>query len=404
MHLTPRRVLLAVLIVTAQLVGQRSQDLEDLDREIEARQGELESIRNDIDLLNQRIAEQEQEERDALTALRDLEERISLTDRLRTSLESEAGQLTERINLTQQSIIENEARIDTMKQELAARLVHVYKQKRASLLELILTSENLNEAAYRIIYLRTAVDSNRDLINRILQDVEELHNQQQQLAEDRNRIRESLREKETEDSLLAEIRVERQNQIRSIVTNRQYDERRLLEKEQAAVNLERIIANLEFDREQRAAELEEMRRQRDLASVANIEAYKGRLPWPSSGSVVTSFGQQRNPQLNTITEYPGIDIRTLPDAEVRAVLDGLVTTITYQRGFGTTVIIDHGLGLYTVYALLEDIAVYEGQYVDQGQVIARVGASDGLEDFRLHFEVYVNQQNMDPMDWLVSRY
>lgn len=403
MHLTIRRVLLAVVVVTTQLVGQASQELEELDMQIEARQGELESIRNEIRLLNQRITEQEQEERDALTALRNLEERISLADRLRTSLESEAGQLTERINLTQQRITESEAEIDTMKNRLAARFVHVYKQKRASLLELILTSENWNQAAYRAMYLRAAADSDRDLINRILVEIEELHDQQQQLAEDRNRIRESIREKETEDSLLAEIKIERQNQIQSIKQDRQYYERLLLEKEQAAVDLERIITNLEYNRDRRAAELEEIRRERDLASVANIEAYKGKLPWPSRGSVVTSFGQQRNPQLNTVTENPGIDIRTTPDAEVRAVLDGLVTTITYLRGYGTIIIIDHGLGLYTVYALFGDVLVSEGQYVDQEHVIARVGSSNSLEDFRLHFEVWVNQEKMDPMLWLTSR-
>ena len=88
---------------------------------------------------------------------------------------------------------------------------------------------------------------------------------------------------------------------------------------------------------------------------------------------------------------------------MRSVLDGLVTTITFLRGWGTTVIIDHGLGLYTVYAFLEDVAVYEGQYIDQGQVIARVGSSNGLEDFRLHFEVWANQEKMDPIRWLVSR-
>ncbi len=145
-----------------------------------------------------------------------------------------------------------------------------------------------------------------------------------------------------------------------------------------------------------------MRRKRDLAVAPDITYYKGKLPWPASGRVVTRFGRQRNPLLNTITENPGIDIRTRPDAAVKAILDGLVTTITYLRGYGTTVIIDHGKGMYTVYALVEEVEVAEGQYVDQGQVIARVGGKGSLSDSRLHFELWVNQQKMNPTAWLVQ--
>jgi len=201
---------------------------------------------------------------------------------------------------------------------------------------------------------------------------------------------------------LKKNKVERQAQVEKIKQDRRNNERLLLQKKQAAVDLQRIIASLEFDREKRAKELAEMRRKRDLAVVPDIGYYKGKLPWPTSGRVIARFGQQRNPRLNTVTENPGIDIRTPPDAVVMSVLDGLVTTITYLRGYGTTVIIDHGKDLYTVYALVEEVEVIEGQYVDQGQVIARVGANGGLDDSRLHFELWANQQKMDPAAWLVQ--
>ncbi|MEE9161887.1 MAG: M23 family metallopeptidase, partial [Candidatus Neomarinimicrobiota bacterium] len=121
------------------------------------------------------------------------------------------------------------------------------------------------------------------------------------------------------------------------------------------------------------------------------------------GQVVARFGQQRNRLLNTVTDNPGIDIQAKSGAPVRAVLDGLVTTVTYLRGYGTTVIIDHGKNLYTVYTHLEDVAVAEENYVDQGQVIAQVGGNGSLDGAKLHFEVWANQQKQDPGAWLLNR-
>ena len=410
MRFSPGQILLAIVVTLAPLDGQSSQDpssgsgqaLEELDRQIDARQVELERLRDEIRLYERRIARQEQEEKDALQILFDLEERISLTNRLVKVLETESRQLTRAISLTQKLIREGEEEIAALKKKLAARFVHIYKQRRASILELILTSDNWNQAAYRARYLKAAADYDRYLTGKVKEEIRRLEQHRQKLAQDRARKQEALREKEQEEALLKKNKVERQAQVEKIKQDRRNNERLLLQKKQAAVDLRRIIAGLEFDREKRAKDLAEMRRKRDLAVVPDIAYYKGKLPWPTSGRVIARFGQQRNPRLNTVTENPGIDIRTPPDAVVKSVLDGLVTTITYLRGYGTTVIIDHGKDLYTVYALVEEVEVIEGQYVDQGQVIARVGANGGLDDSRLHFELWANQQKMDPAAWLVQ--
>ncbi|MFC1543142.1 murein hydrolase activator EnvC family protein [Candidatus Neomarinimicrobiota bacterium] len=402
MFFPPHKIVIAILILAGLLIGQSSQELEELDRQIIDKQGELDRIRSDIHIFEARIARQEQEEKDALNVLFDLEERISLTSRLIKALEAESQQLTRNINVTQQLIKNSEEEIAALKKKLAARFVHIYKQNRASTMELILASDNWNQAAYRARYLKAAADYDRYLTAKVKEEIRRLEQQQEKLARDRMRKQEALQEREQEEALLTKNKVERQIQIENIKKDRMNDQRLLVQKRQAAVELERILTGLEFDRDRRAEELAEMRRQRDLALVADITYYKGKLPWPTSGRVVAPFGQQRNPQLNTVTENPGIDIRTPSDAEVRAVLDGLVTTITYLRGYGNMVIIDHGKNLYTVYAHVEDVEVTEGQYVDQGQIIAHVGVTGGLDAPKLFFGILVNQQMMDPASWLMQ--
>jgi septal ring factor EnvC (AmiA/AmiB activator) len=382
---------------------QTLQELQELDKQINSKQSELEDLREEVRRYEKRIARQQQEEKDALNVLFDIEERISLTSRLIRALEVESRQLTQAINLTQRLITKSETEIAELKQKLAERFIHVYKIRRSSMLEMILTSKDWNQASYRAKYLKVAADYDRYLTDKMKTEIRRLEYQRSKLAKDRTRKEEARREREREEALLRRSKTERQRQVKNLKQDRHNNERLLVETKQAAVDLERIIKNLEFDRERRARELAEMRSKLELAAVAEISYYRGKLPWPTQGQVVARFGQQRHPQLNTITENPGIDIRAQTGAPVVSVLDGLVTTITYLRGFGTTVIIDHGKDLYTVYTHVEDVRVAEEQYVDQGQLIARIGTNGSFDGAKLHFELWANQIKQDPMAWLVSR-
>ena len=391
-----------MLLLLAPVLGQVSADLEQLDIKIRAKQGELQQLRAEIKLYQRRIAKKERAEQDVLQKLYDIEEHISLTSRLVAALSTEIKQLNDGINLTEVLIRREEQEIADLQEKLAARFVHIYKQKRATMLELILTSRNWNQATYRTKYLKVAADYDRYLTTKVKEEIARLERHQEKLAKDRVLKKELLSEKEREDEGLQADRRERQKQINRIKRDRRNDERLLVQKKKAAVGLERIITGLEFDKESRSRALAEMRRKRSLGEAPEITYYRGKLPWPTVGMVTAHFGQQRHPKLNTITENTGIDIKSRPGAEVASVLDGLVTTITYLRGYGTTVIIDHGQGLYTVYTHLEDVETAEGQYVDQGQVIAHVGGDGSLDGAKLHFEIWTNRQKQDPEDWLIK--
>ena len=96
-------------------------------------------------------------------------------------------------------------------------------------------------------------------------------------------------------------------------------------------------------------------------------------------------------------------IQATSGTPVKSVLDGVVSTITFIRGHGNIVIIDHGGGFSTVYAHIEKINVIENDYVQIGDVFAVVATPKSGDSSKLHFEVWGNQQKLNPMKWLVSR-
>ena len=62
--------------------------------------------------------------------------------------------------------------------------------------------------------------------------------------------------------------------------------------------------------------------------------------------------------------------------------------------------IDHGNGFETLYAHLDPLAVSQGQRVEQGQVIGYVGLTGHTTGYHLHFEVHLNGQVVNPLDYL----
>jgi murein DD-endopeptidase MepM/ murein hydrolase activator NlpD len=122
--------------------------------------------------------------------------------------------------------------------------------------------------------------------------------------------------------------------------------------------------------------------------------------WPTQGYVIAHFGRQKHPKWKTITENIGIDIKADFGEEVRAVASGVVTAITWQRGRGNIIIINHMGGYFTVYTHLSQILVQIDEKVQLGQVIGNVGDTGSLQGPILHFEIWKSNRVLDPEDWL----
>ena len=105
--------------------------------------------------------------------------------------------------------------------------------------------------------------------------------------------------------------------------------------------------------------------------------------------------------INSGTECLRI-LKSLDKYGLFAVLDLVpfpVTTITFLRGYGNIIIIDHGGDYYSVYGNLENISVTENEYVDESMKLAIVAEKQGT-DSSLHFEVWGDFKKLNPEDWL----
>lgn len=100
----------------------------------------------------------------------------------------------------------------------------------------------------------------------------------------------------------------------------------------------------------------------------------------------------------------GYDLASLKNAPVAAANDGKVLFVGSLGIYGDAVVIDHGLGLSTLYAHLSSMQVGEGEDVKRGQPVGRTGETGLAGGDHLHFSVLLRGVHVDPIEWWDGRW
>jgi len=116
--------------------------------------------------------------------------------------------------------------------------------------------------------------------------------------------------------------------------------------------------------------------------------------------MTTPFGEIRmTPECGRYM-HKGIDLINRPKCVVWASQHGKVIIKDRYLFTGNTVVLDHGLSVFTVYAHLEDFAdINVGDIVKKGNPVGRLGMTGYASGYHLHWEVRVNMIPVDPIEW-----
>ena len=395
-----RQIIIYCFILQGLIWSQRTD--QDFKKELEAQSSAIQSLRNEIKATQKRIQSEERKEKSSARRVNNLSEEIALLQKLVKELNKEEKLLSADISRTERKINASETDLDTLRSRYARRLKTIYQKGQISNLEKILSSTSWRQAIYRAKYLKIIAEIDKNTHDTIRSLLIEIGKQKLSLEAV---LRKKRRLKRDKEKTLSEVRNKKRKEQRALVNIRQSQKELktyLTEKQAGVKQLETIIKKIQEDIA-RAEREERIRRQQLALKSKEFPKLKGGLDWPAEGRVITKFGRQWNPKLKTTTENPGIDIKGKPGSEIRAVLGGVVTTITFIRGFGTTVIIDHGGGFYTVYSHVTNVETSEDSQVRQGDIIAYMGDSGSINGSQLHFEIWGEGKKLNPEYWLKKK-
>lgn len=132
-----------------------------------------------------------------------------------------------------------------------------------------------------------------------------------------------------------------------------------------------------------------------LKGTKDLSKGSGQFTWPTVGGYVSSKTGYRWGRM-----HKGIDIARPNDLTIKAADNGVVASAGYSGGYGNKIVIDHQNGMRTIYAHLSSIAVKPGQTVGAGSKIGVMGTTGNSTGVHLHFELYINGELVNPLDYL----
>ena len=374
----------------------------DFERELKAQNSAIQSLKDEIETTKKRIKSENKKEKSSARKVSNLSEEIGLLQKLLKELAKEEKLLQADISRMERKINESENSLEELRKLYAKRLSSMYKKGQLSNLERVLSSTSWRQAIYRSKYLKIISKIDRETHDTIRSLLIEVGKQKLSLE---SALRKKKYLKREREQTLSQVRSKKKKEQRELTRIRKSKKEltNYLSEKQIGMNQLEVIINKIREDIARIEREERIRKQQMALQSKEFPKLKGQLAWPAEGRISAKFGRQWNPKLKTTTENPGIDIKGKPGSEIKTVLGGVVTTITFIRGYGTTIIIDHGSGFYTVYSHVTNVETNVDSQVNSGDVIAFMGDSGSINGSQLHFEIWGEGKKLNPESWLKKR-
>lgn len=415
------------LFITANAVAQSSSELK---RRRDKLNEELEQLNHDYqETLNNKKAN--------LKQLSLLKAQISLRTEKISAINSEIRLLDNQIQESSNTVHSLQGQLDQLKKEYAAMVLFAYhNQSSYNKLMFVFASNDFNQAYKRMKYLQqfgsyrerqaSAIRNTQDELHSKINELDRTKKDKSTLLADQEKEKQTLGQQKNDEAQVVSQLSKQQGRIKQ----QQIDHRNSIERlnRQIAAEIRREIAEA-----RRKAEEEARRREAAEAAKAKAEnravepstvkritknsttsevlnatpeaaklsndflGNKGRLPWPvANGGVTQGFGMYSAGGIKN--DNKGIDIKTGEGANVRAVFNGEVNSVT-NIGGTYFVLIKHG-EYFTVYSNLRSVAVSKGQRVSTKQILGSVATDNDTGLSIAHFELWKGSDAVNPSTWL----
>lgn len=394
-----RRAAPAALFALAALLAPgagAAQDPDDLRQQLEDSQARLQQILAERRRLQNELEGLTGQVHDVAAEITNIERQITTSASLMAELDLQLGTLLDQVTIMTRDMLLSRDQLRAREAVLHERLREIYKRGPLATIQVLLSSSSFSDLINRYKYLHDVALFDRLLVEEVEDLESDLEHQRVALATETEQIRRLRDQKVEELDELERLEQQRQRRLQAY-TSRQTRARTELSRLAAEEEeLRSLMSRLEARRR-------EAERNLGVASVPSLTtADLGNLDWPVDGRILYEYGPQRDGATTIFRE--GVGIAADRGAPVRTIGRGSVV-FAGARTSGQTVIVDHGGGYYSVYTRLQSLTVLEGQDVEKGQMIGRVGGE--ADEPHIELQIYEpgsgGPRAVDPVRWLRER-
>lgn len=120
--------------------------------------------------------------------------------------------------------------------------------------------------------------------------------------------------------------------------------------------------------------------------------------------VTSGYGMRIHPLTGEEKMHRGVDFKAPLGTPVMATADGIaVKVVRGDKGYGNVIVLSHENGVKSLYSQLEEIDIIKGEYVFQGDIIGNVGSTGKSTGPHLHYEILLDDKNVNPANYLGNK-
>ena len=359
----------------------------------------------------------EEIEEDPIESLRtekeDLETKLNDVNNQIVYIQSELTTLLYEIEELNLQILNNEEEIETLKAEelkiidfvlaaevelekitskyekqkalLEKRLVAMYKTNDITYLDVLVNSRSISEFISNYYLISELVEADEKLLKNVSTIKKNLESINKSLTDKKEALEQNKEKSEKMKVALKNMNAIKNSKISLLNEN------------------ELELHNMVSEYQQQISDIEKEIKLLAINSISP-EYVGGIMAWPVPGytRITSAFGMRTHPVTGVYKLHTGVDIGAPMGANFIAANDGVVVKAGYNIAYGNMVIVDHGGGVSTLYAHGSEILVEVGQEVTTGTSILKVGSTGYSTGPHAHFEVRINGEYIDPLEYITS--
>lgn len=386
--------IVVLCLIAANSSGQSKAELEERRRK----------ALDEIAYVDNMLQATSREKKESMSELKIIGNKLILRESVLSDLRQEMDLLNERIDLNMLAIGIMENDLVSLRKDYMNAVLNSFRiSKGHSEITYVLSARDFNQGYKRLKYLQQAAKYRRRETEVIMELKSQIEMSKKKLEEDLSRISDLQSREEKQKNLLKDEQNRKQRIVKSLSSKEKQLQRELEEKKRIARKIESEIAKL-IEEERIKTKREDFTPEQKLVS-EDFAGNRGRLPWPVEQGIITShFGVQNHPVLKYVTEDNiDIEITSYGDTPVRSVFKGEVARVFAIPGANMAIIIRHGRYL-TVYQNIVNIRVKAGDKVDTKQELGRVyNDKENGSKAVLKFMIFDEKVKMDPELWISKK-
>lgn len=368
---------------------------------------EYKKIQRDLNVHKKKLENVQKKEKSVINELQKVQAELTEIEKNLVTQRKRIQNINSRIASVEKDIKVYSSSLEKEQMRLKARLRAIQRQDTTKdVALLIISGTDILQAVRTIKYLKDISNLDYKLVLAYKGSLKALAIEQTELK----KLNEELKREEKKlvnlEEDIAEKKKERERLLVDVRKEKKAFEKMIADLQDASIRMQKLIQ----ETEKREREIRQKKRtqikpgeKEDPSDDSNFISFKGKLPWPVEGTVITQYGSQVDPIFNLPMFRSGINIKTPEAVAIKSVHEGKVVYADEFKGYGRLIIISHGGGYHTLYGNLSKISVRNGSDVKENQVIGESGESKNIGSTGLYFEIRYKGKPLDPQQWLRKR-